>query len=243
MGFANEIIAVSESVKRHIILKQRIGPKKVSVIHNGIDVDKYTGDGNSKEAKKNFGLHNDPVVVGVVGRLDKQKGIAFFLRAASEVLKVEKHVQFLIVGEGPQRQELEKLSRKLGISGYVVFLGFIEDVPQIMSLIDIFVLPSLWEGLPISLLEAMAARKPVIATGVGGIPEVLADEVSGLLVPPKDTKALTKAILELLKDTAKREAMGEKARQRVAESFNIERMVRDYEECYLHYVGEGALIS
>ncbi len=243
MGFANEIIAVAESVKRHIIDKQGIDSDKIVVIRNGIDIGRYAGSGNPEVTRREFGFHNNSVIVGVVGRLNKQKGLAFFLRAACEVLKVEKRVQFLIVGEGPQRYELERLSKRLGIDQWVVFSGFRADVPSVLSVMDIFVMPSLVEGFPLSLLEAMAVGKPVIASNIGGIPEIVKDRESGILVPPRDPEALAEAIVELLKDRANWKVMGENGRQRVIEYFNVERMVRDYEEFYLHHVGEGALIS
>ncbi len=163
-------------------------------------------------------------VVGMVARLEAAKGHVYLLEAAREVLRVEPDALFVLVGRGHLREELEAVAARLGIGDHVVFTGFREDMLEIMATFDIFTLPSLWEGLGIVLLEAMAFRLPIVASRVGGITDVVVEGETGLLVPPRDPAALAAALVELLRDGEKRKAMGEKGYRRVAEEFRDETM-------------------
>ena len=140
--------------------------------------------------------------------------------------------KLLVIGDGELKQELINLAEKLGIKDSVIFTGFRNDIPEVLKVIDILALPSLWEGFPVSILEAMASAKPVIASRVGGIPEEIIDEETGLLVPPKNVPALEKAILKLISDQEKSKKMGEAGRKRVEEYFTLDKMIKKTEEVY-----------
>ncbi len=142
----------------------------------------------------------------------------------------------LIVGDGPLREDLEELAKNLEIEHHVIFTGFRTDIPNILGFLDIFVMSSMWEGLGLSAIEAMLAGKPVVASNVDGLPEVVLDQETGILVPPGEPKVLADAICTLLDSPEKRREMGEKGRQRAIRHFNIDKMVRDYEEFYDSYI-------
>jgi len=174
----------------------------------------------------------DSLVVGTVARLSRQKGIEYLLHAAKTVIKQFPDITFIIAGKGPLESQLKGLSIKLGISDKVKFLGFNDDIPKLLSVIDIFVLPSLWEGMPNVVLEAMAAGKPVIATDTGGSKDIIDSGINGVLVEPKNSEALAEAILALLGDPAQRKRLGESARDKVKERFPIDKMVSKTEQIY-----------
>ncbi len=160
------------------------------------------------------------------------KGLSFFIRAVPYVQSVFPESSFVIVGDGQLRPELERLTAELGLNRWVLFLGQRDDVPQILPLFDVFVLPSVKEGLPFALLEALGAARPVVATTVGGVPEVILDGQTGFLVPASDPEALGRAIIALLQNPQQAHAMGEAGRKRVQEHFSVEHMVTDTEEAY-----------
>jgi len=232
MALTTKIIAVSGAVKNYLIRRHKIRPEKISVIYNGIDVNKYKSHTNITEFKKQFNLEPSIPIVAFIGRLVKVKAASYFLEAAASVLTSGKKAQFLVVGDGPLKQSLVKQTQKLGIDQHVFFIGFRKDIPKILSLIDILVVPSLWEGLPLTILETMSAGKPIIAARVGGIPEAIKNGGTGILVPPKNSEALTGAINDLLAAPKKRKEMGEKAKQRALQLFDVERMVKEYENLY-----------
>jgi len=172
-------------------------------------------------------------VVGTVSSLTPHKGHTYLIEAASKVLEVFPSTQFLLVGDGRMREELEKKAKNLNLTPSIKFLGTRKDIPEILAAIDIFVLTSSSrEGLGISILEAMAAEKPVVATAIGGIPEVVIDGETGILVPPKNTDDIAGAIIELLKNPGKANTMGQKGAQRVKEKFTTQHMLVDIEELY-----------
>ena len=180
-------------------------------------------------------------LIGTVGRFVEPKGYPHLLDAMVRIQAHLPEVKALLVGDGELRPAMEEKVQKLGLSDSVVFTGIRRDVPEILALLDIFVLPSLWEGLPIALLEAMAAGLPVVATAVGGTPEVVVDGVTGFLVPPRDPQALADAILRLLRDPELRQRMGEAGRARVAAHFSIEQMVHKTEALYEQLLAEKGL--
>jgi len=232
MALTTKIIAVSGAVKNYLIRRHKIRPEKISMIYNGIDVSKYKRHVNISGFKKQFNLDPSIPIVAFIGRLVKVKGVSYFLEAAASVLRSGKKAQFLVIGDGPLKQSLVKQTQKLGIDQHVFFIGFRKDIPRVLSFIDILVVPSLWEGLPLVVLETMSAGKPIIAAEVGGIPEAVRNGETGILVPPKNPEALTGAINDLLADPKKRKEMGDKAKQRAVQLFDVERMVKEYENLY-----------
>jgi glycosyltransferase involved in cell wall biosynthesis len=176
----------------------------------------------------------------MVGRLVKEKGCDYFLRAAKEVLRKFPDTKFALVGEGPERPGLEKLAHELRIENSVLFYGHRTDMPSIYAGFDICVLPSFVEGMPMTVLEAMAAAKPVIATGVGQIPELVESETSGLLVDPGNIDQLSGALAKLLADPTIGWKMGEQGRQRARKFFSADTMARGYLALYHQLVGNQA---
>jgi glycosyltransferase involved in cell wall biosynthesis len=217
-----------EHVRFHIA-----GMEKFATIHSGIDLAYFRSVQVDPAVKrKELGLPPEGPIVGTVGRLVPIKGLEWLLKAAQRVLAEFTQACFVIIGNGPMLGELRQLTSKLGIGLQVVFLGAREDVPECLAALDLFVLPSLNEGMGRALLEAMAVGCPVVATRVGGIPDIVADGATGLLVPPRDDRALSAAILALLRDRSRRAAYGEAARRHVDGRFDVETMVRNIERLY-----------
>jgi glycosyltransferase involved in cell wall biosynthesis len=203
-----------------------VSPLKSVVIPNGIDVQKYSvaiGDQNNARRKKN---------VGTIGRLHLQKGHRYFLDAAVRVIDQVPDVLFQIVGEGELREPLERQAQSLGIDRYVEFLGNRLDIPELLANMDVFVLPSLWEGLPLVLLEAMAARKPIVSTDVDGVNEVIVHAQDGLLVPPKNPAVLADAIVTLLVDQQRAKTLALNAYKKVVSEFDAGKMIAKIENLY-----------
>ena len=226
---ATGIIVNSEAVAR------RFGSSwmdKVRVVHNGVDLRKFGRSVSGERIRQEFSIREEEDVVTIVGRLTEEKGHRFFLEAAQKVLAHTQTVRFLIVGDGKLRNGLEALSRDLDIEEHVVFFGTRTDIPQILSASNVVVSSSLSEGFGRVIVEAMAMAKPVVGTRVGGVPEVIIDGVSGILVEPENSEEIADATLLLLKDPEHAREMGVAGFNRVKESFSIEKHVCEIEEIY-----------
>lgn len=227
---SDKIIAVSQSVKGFYI-KQGIPAGKIEVIYNGISLDPRC---SILDARKSFGLSDGESLLAVVGRLVEQKGHRYLFEALS-MLNGRRKVKLLVIGDGPEQQRLADSVQRLGLGAKIIFTGLRKDVREFIRGIDILVLPSLREGLPVAALEAMAAGKPVIATNVGGTPELISDGETGLLVKPADPLALSGALEKLLSDRQLAQTMGERGRKRVENYFSLAKMINEteklYEEC------------
>ena len=231
-GFRDEVVCVSEDLRAFLIQDVGIPAEKVSVIYNGVEANAHRALSSPDVLKRNLGLAEDCLTVGIVGRLVPVKNHRVLLEAIPSVLAAVPKVRLLVVGDGPLRQDLEALAEDLKISDRVLFLGHRSDVPELLCIMDVVALSSLHEGNSIALLEAMEAGRPVVATAVGGNPELVVDGVTGLLVPPGEPEPLARAIVELLKDGPRRRAMGIAGRARVEKHFSIDAMVRSYESLY-----------
>jgi len=234
LRYTDRIITVSHDLKRKLLGFCPLNVNNVQVIHNGIreeDVENQLID--KVYAKDRLNLKADNFVIGSIGGLRKVKGYEFLLEAIAIVRKVFPNVKLVLVGDGPQRSLLQQKAEKLGVSDIVIFLGWRKDIPQLLSAFDLYVCSSLKEGISISILEAMAASKPVIATNVGGNPEVVEDGKTGLLVPPKDPQKIAEAVSKLLDNENKQLEMGRAGLERVKEKFSISKTVREYKEVYL----------
>ncbi|MBI3780859.1 MAG: glycosyltransferase [candidate division NC10 bacterium] len=231
------IVANSEAVKEDVIREEKVEPSRIRVIHNGVDLSLY--DVQPETAlRTSLGIPERARVIGVVANLIHYKGHGFFLRACQEIKRKHPATKFLLIGEGPLRGELMALAKGLELESDVLFLGSRPDVPRLLALMDVVVLPSLEEGFPNAVLEAMAARKPVVASRVGGVPEAVVHGETGILVPPKDPAALAEAIRWLLEHPVEAARFGEAGRHRVAERFDLSTMVLQYEVVYERLVGE-----
>jgi glycosyltransferase involved in cell wall biosynthesis len=224
----SRIVAVSEEVRQRL-LKSGVRANKISMIRNGIDLRPF--DRASAVVRHELGWDEDRIV-GLVGRLAVEKGVDVFLHAAARVLAERPDTKFVIAGDGPDRAELDALIGKLGIRDQVRMLGRWANMPALYASLDIMVSASRREGLPIAILEGMASRLPLVATAVGAVPTVIQDGRTGLLVPAENPEPLAAAIIELLRDPARRQQLGFAARQLVEDEYSAERMTADYLRVY-----------
>jgi L-malate glycosyltransferase len=228
--FNGAVIAVSNAV-REDLLEQGMDPHRAIVIKNGIEIPPLD-PGLGSRVRAELGIAPDTPVIGTVGRLSPQKDYPTLLKAAAGIIAAVPRAIFLILGDGDLRVDLEKLAGELGIGERVRFLGYRENVMDAVAAFDIFALASLWEGLPLAVLEAMALARPVVATAVPGTVEALEDGETGFAVPLKVPSALAEKIIELVRDPEKSRKMGVSGRRRVEESFSRERMVDEHESLY-----------
>lgn len=238
-GLADRIITVSGALGREIAARVKIDPAKIEIIYNGIMPEEFSREPDRNYLQKTVGIPGDKKIVGTVARLAPQKGVADFIRAAAMMAGEPEEAAFLVVGDGPLREDLERLAASLGLAGRVFFAGERRDMPKILPCLDVFVLASVTEGLPLAVLEALAARRPVVSTRVGGIPEVITDGVEGILVEPGDIPAMVSAVKSLLADRERSRIMGEAGRELVERKFTVEKMVRSTERVYLDLAGGG----
>ncbi len=225
--FTDKVVAVSETVKKDILQYDGLPEGKVAVIYNGIDTGRFVRiEGNP--VRKEFCIAQDVPVIGTIGRLTFQKGQRYLIEAAARIIRKFPRIKLLITGEGPDKNELEELAGKLGISGNVFFLGMRRDIPEVLEAIDIFVFPSLWEGLGTAFIEAMAAGRPVIATDIPPVREVLEDKITGVIVPLNNSDAIADSIELLLTNKTLAENLGKAARERAVSFFSIGATVTKY---------------
>jgi len=224
----------SEIVKKFTANHFSISPDKIKVIYNGIDAKRFVSFKESVKIKNDLSIPENVRIVGTIGKLSSpQKNIPLFLKAAGRISSQFSDVRFLVVGSGKLLDDMKDFSHKLGISEKVHFTGEREDIPEILKLLDVFVLSSYKEGLPNVIMEAMAAGKPVVATDVGGVSELVMDEETGFLVPSNNVEKLSQAVIRLLESSNIAERMGEKGKERIEKFFLIDRMVKQTEKLYL----------
>lgn len=225
--FTDQIITVSNDLRRELIEQGKVPPALVTTIYNGL---RFNDDaGLINDVRKELGIPREALLVGTVARLAPQKGISLLIKVAGR-LKDRADVRFVVVGDGPLRRMAEYEAELLGAP--VVFTGFREDIPAVFKAMDVFVLPSLTEGLPYVILEAMASGLPVVATRVGGISEVISDGKTGVLVSPGSEEALVEGLIRLLEDENLRRNLGEAAREHVKHNFREEIMIREVLNVY-----------
>ena len=208
-----------------------LDPARVHAIHNGIDPVRYE-PASTRDIRRELGLPPGVPVAGFVGRLCPQKGIEFLLPAFRQVAARHRTARLLLVGEGELRNMVEDFARENGLQERIHLAGFRSDIPDVMRSIDVCVLPSLWEGFGIALIEAMAAGRPCVATRTSSIPEIVRDGETGILVPPRDADRLAAALLVLLDDPAGASLMGEAGRRVVQENFTLAGMIDRYEQLF-----------
>ena len=222
-------IAISQAVKTHLINDFKVPENRISLIYNGIDLEessKTLKDEEKKLLKENLGLGKGPVI-GSIGRLSPVKGYKYLLFAMKDLRGVMPDAKLLIIGEGPSGNELKDLTKKLNLGDAVKFVKATLDIRRFLAVMDIFVFPSIQEGLGLSLIEAMASGKACIATSIGGISSVIEDGKNGLLVQPGDSHSLTEAMRRLLLDKELFSRLRNAARDSVKNKFSLDRMVED----------------
>ena len=225
------LVAVSNDLEGR--LRCKYGQQKVVRIHNGLDLRKVRVNANTLDLRKELKICEQCYVLGTVGRLVPVKAHEQLLHLARALLEKGWKFTILIVGEGPERKTLETLSVDMGLSRYVILLGHQAQVHDYLHLMDVFVLTSLHEGIPIALLEALALRKPVVATRVGGVPEVIEHGRSGLLIPPNNIQELVTSTMSVLSDRNMAQYLGENGRRRIEEQFSVAQMSREMTQLYL----------
>lgn len=219
----DKAIISSNKCRSQLIENYGIPARKIELVHNGIDTASFPKAVIDDE--KSVFNKTAPVTIGMVGRLVKGKGHDVFIKAAAEVLSSNNDARFLIVGDGPLLDRMKKITKDLNISKDVIFSGYQKDLFSCIAEMDIAVLPSLHETFPYVVLEYMAMSKPVISSDVGGVPEMIEDGSTGLLVPPGDAKALAKAILRLINDRDRSVKMGLNGRRRIEGHFTLDKMI------------------
>jgi glycosyltransferase involved in cell wall biosynthesis len=224
--FLDRILFVSDQVRQaHLRLLGR-DARKCRVVYNGVDSEQFSPRISANGVHAHLGLDPSTPIVGTVSRLaERFKGNHYFLEMAAEVARTCPAARFLVVGDGPLRGELELQARTLGIAEKVVFAGRVAELPPFLAAMRVFVMPSVREGGPITVLEAMAMGRPVVSTPVGMVPEAIQDHVSGLLVPKANVSAISSAVLELLTDPALAQRLAERGRQLVAARFSLDAMI------------------
>jgi glycosyltransferase involved in cell wall biosynthesis len=226
------LIAESRASRDYLIKRLGYKSDKVSVIYNGVDLAGWPASRLERQKKRlELRLGAEDVLLGAVGRLDAQKGFSFLIDAMARLKKNFK-CRLVILGEGPLRPALEKQIRRHHLEGRVMLLGERSDVTSWLSALEIFVLPSLWEGLPNSLLEAMALGLPCVASNVDGVPEVIKHQESGLLTPPASSAALAECLARLIADAELRALYGAAAKERIGRDFSLIGMMAAYEAAY-----------
>ena len=226
-GFTDKVVAVSETVKRDILKYDGLTDDKVTVIYNGIDTQRFF-DTSRNSMRANLGIPPEAPVIGTVGRLTIQKGQKYLLDAVAMLKEKFSQTVLLIIGDGPMRDELGSRIKALGIDKNAILLGTRRDIPQLLSAMDVFVLPSLWEGLGTALIEAMAAGKAVIATDIAPFREIINSEKVGILVPVEDSKAMASSIELLFNNKSLAETFGGSAKERVFSHFTMDITVNRY---------------
>ncbi|HYS26975.1 MAG TPA: glycosyltransferase [Vicinamibacterales bacterium] len=235
--FADCILVNADAVKDWLI-GEGYDASKISVIRNGVDLSRFDNAPPRAELRRELGLPDGTPLVGVISRLTRLKGLEHFLEAAAMVRARVPNARFLIAGEtSPMDREylgeLQQYAERCGVAESVIFTGLRRDVPAVLSSLDVSVMPSLNEALSNVVLESMAAGAPTVATRVGGTPEAIVDGVTGVLVPPADSRALADAIVHLLHDTRLATHLGAAARARIVDHFSVRRMVRSTEDLYV----------
>lgn len=225
-------ITVSHDLEKYLVANVRLPGARVLTVSNAVDAPRFASGADASRLSRELGIRESDYVVGSVGRLMTQKGHEHLLRAFPKILRAKPDTKLVLVGDGELRGELENLARTLSIESAVIFTGIRRDVPELLELFDLFVLPSLWEGQPLTIMEAMAAGKPIIATDVGDNAVILGAGERGVIVKPGDSSALGLAVIRLASDAALAAALGARAQEYAASAFNVQSMVKRYEEVF-----------
>lgn len=228
----DRVVAISSGVKRSLE-SSGIQPKYIEVIHDGVDLRLFDLKHDGASIRENLGIPVEARVMGVIAALIERKGHKYLLMAMPKVLRKFPDAILLVIGDGPKRRELESIVSRIGIARHIIFTGWIQRISEVLAAMDLLLLPSLAEGLGVSLIEGMAMGLPVIGTTAGGIPDMIHDQVNGFLVPPRDPDAIAKRALQLLRDPELSARMGRAGRTLVQEEFSSSIMARRNEALYL----------
>jgi len=226
------MVAVSQNLKQFIVQKVGIDPEHVKVVYNGVDVLPQIDSSDMAKCNEELGLPFGNQIVGVVGNLYPVKGHQYLIASIPAVLAKCPNTTFIFAGRGQLEDELKAQALQLGVDGEIRFLGLRQDIPRILSILDVFVLPSLSEGLSMAILEAMSAGKPVIATDVGGNPELVDDGETGYLVPSQSSQALADRLINVLTNRERALQFGKSGQCRAQGRFSLQTMIHEYQALY-----------
>ncbi|UCD63463.1 MAG: glycosyltransferase family 4 protein [Candidatus Zixiibacteriota bacterium] len=234
-GSFDRVLPVSYDIER--TLAGKVERSQLRTVHNSVDLNELRTSRSAAEVRKEFGMAEDRPILGTAGRMVPIKGFDVFLKAAAVIHGQRPDVNFLLAGDGPLMTQLKRMAESMNIHRQVRFPGFRDDLPDIINALDLFVVSSHHEGIPTVVLEAMALGRPVVATNVGGMPEIIEHETSGLLVSPGDSEGLARACLRIMDDSALREKLAAAARQRVTEEFSATQQAGRVAEVYRELAG------
>lgn len=234
--FSTKVIAVSAEVAQVLRERGRIPQSRIALVENGIDLKRLAG-ASGEGVRAEFGVAPQAPLLGLIGRLHPAKGHADLIAALAQLQAQGVTAHCLLIGSGPLREAILAEVQQRGLTGRVTLAGQRADIPRLLAALDVLVMPSRWEGLPMTLLEAMAMGKAIVATRVGGIPNVITDGREGLLVPAADAAALAAALKRLIQDAALRRALGERAREAVLARYDAARTAQAYESLYAARLG------
>lgn len=235
----DQMLTVSQDLCDRFVRQYHISPHRVKSIMNGVNCQKFQPSDDVRQAwQSELALDDDHVVIGTVGRLSFEKDYQTLLEAFALVVKQSPKARLLLIGDGPDRGKLLVLTEQLNLSGSVKFLGMRSDVPALLNALDIFVLSSISEGIPNTILEAMCVGLPVVSTKVGGVPEIVQDGITGLLSRSRDPQSLANALTKLVVSSSLRRKMGDAGKAIVRERFSLESMVKAYEENYVELLSK-----
>jgi len=237
--YSDKGIAVSQSVKMFMVDRRHIPKHKIDIIYNGAPINDFVkrDDDAIQIEKKRLGIPSNVPVIATIGRMDEQKGNLYFIEAAKILLQKGCQAKFILAGDGPLLEYLKSKCKQLDISDHIIFTGHYKDIPLLQSLIDIQVFPSLWEGTPLTIFEAFAMGLPVVSTNVDGLGEVVKNNVTGLVVPPRDGRAIADRILALINNPDKSKRLAINAHKESA-TYDIKRCVHKIESIYSNFFTE-----
>ena len=240
---SDRVVANAQAIKDFVVRHEGCPVEKIVVIPNGIKkgATPLLSNGQARAMRQSLGLGPSEHIVGTIGRLVWKKGHEHFLEAASTVLRQEPNTTFVMVGDGPRRRELEQYAQDLGIAQQVRFLGQRVDTQKLLSIFDTFVLPSVIEGMPNALLEALAASRPVVVTDVGGNGEIVTDGQTGIIVPPRDPLVMAESIIRLLRDRDLARQLGLNGAHFVTEHFHFDRTLDAMQSLYEEVLSENGI--
>ena len=226
--FVDRFLVVSSVLEKIMVEEHGVPEEKVIKIYNGIETDDYNPELMKKQrrlTRQEFNIGNDEFLIGAVGRLVWQKGFIYFLQSIPGIIRIIPKAKFVLVGDGPLHDNLERLTQSMDVSSHLIFTGQRSDIREILAGMDMLIIPSLLEGFPMVTLEAMSMEKPIIATAIGGIMEQITDGIEGFLIPPGDPISLIKAVEFLFSNKEQAQCLGKAARQRVIKDFSVQTMM------------------
>ncbi len=230
--FCKRIITVSHEIQNELV-KSGIAESKIIVIQNAVKIAYNEGTSTAlRDNKRRLLSIKDEFVMGYVGRLSEEKGVQFLIEAGSVLKERIKSFKIMIIGDGPRKKYLENMVREKGLEQEIIFTGFQANIEDYLPALDVFVLPSLTEGTPMALLEAMSMKIPIVATAVGGVPKVIKHGINGLLVTPCDYKEISEAILLIKNDPSLKDRLIIEAYKTIEKSFNIDEWCKKIEKEY-----------